>query len=145
LGVEAQTLTAALPKFYNERDNLDPGFSEHSYGFRPGRSAHQAVETAHQYIEAGYTWVVDLDIEQFFNRVNPLCPSPSGCSNAVWLSPWVASAMPWMALSTFTRTPRWLKGFYSRMGWPRALGYSSPRRSFGEEPKPRRAQRIADP
>jgi hypothetical protein len=108
---------------------FDPGFSEHSYGFRPGRSAHQAVEAARQYIEAGYTWVVDLDVEQFFDRVNPLRPSPSGCSNPIWLSPWAASALPWMALSTFTRTPRWLKGFYSRMGWPRALGYSGPRRS----------------
>ncbi len=45
-------------------------FSEHSYGFRPGRSAHQAVEQAQQYITAGYRWVVDLDLEKFFDRVN---------------------------------------------------------------------------
>jgi len=48
----------------------DPVFSEHSYGFRPGRSAHQAVEAAQQYIAAGYRWVVDLDLEKFFDRVN---------------------------------------------------------------------------
>ena len=48
----------------------DPAFSEHSYGFRPGRSAHQAVEAAQQYIAAGYRWVVDLDMEKFFDRVN---------------------------------------------------------------------------
>ena len=48
----------------------DPTFSEHSYGFRPGRSAHQAVEAAQQYIAAGYRWVVDLDLEKFFDRVN---------------------------------------------------------------------------
>ena len=48
----------------------DRTFSEHSYGFRPGRSAHQAVETAQRYIAAGYRWVVDLDLEKFFDRVN---------------------------------------------------------------------------
>jgi RNA-directed DNA polymerase len=48
----------------------DRAFSEHSYGFRPGRSAHQAVEKAQQYIAEGYRWVVDLDLEKFFDRVN---------------------------------------------------------------------------
>ena len=47
----------------------DPTFSDHSYGFRPGRSAHQAVARAQQYIAEGYRWVVDLDLEQFFDRV----------------------------------------------------------------------------
>jgi RNA-directed DNA polymerase len=47
----------------------DRTFSEHSYGFRPGRSAHQAVEAAQQHIAAGYRWVVDLDLEKFFDRV----------------------------------------------------------------------------
>ena len=48
----------------------DRTFSDHSYGFRPGRSAHQAVEAAQQFIAAGYRWVVDLDLEKFFDRVN---------------------------------------------------------------------------
>jgi len=48
----------------------DPTFSEHSYGFRPGRSARQAVHEAQQYIAEGYRWVVDLDLEKFFDRVN---------------------------------------------------------------------------
>ena len=48
----------------------DPTFSEHSYGFRPGRSAHQAVAQAQNYIAAGHSWVVDLDLEKFFDRVN---------------------------------------------------------------------------
>jgi len=48
----------------------DRTFSNHSYGFRPGRSAHQAVAAAQQYITAGYRWVVDLDLEKFFDRVN---------------------------------------------------------------------------
>jgi RNA-directed DNA polymerase len=48
----------------------DRTFSEHSYGFRPGRSAHQAVEQAQKYIAEGYRWVVDLDLEKFFDRVN---------------------------------------------------------------------------
>jgi group II intron reverse transcriptase/maturase len=49
---------------------FDPGFSEHSYGFRPGRSAHQAVKAAQQYIEEGYRYTVDIDLEKFFDRVN---------------------------------------------------------------------------
>jgi RNA-directed DNA polymerase len=48
----------------------DPTFSEHSYGFRPGRSAHQAVAQAQQYIAEGYSWTVDFDLEKFFDRVN---------------------------------------------------------------------------
>src|SRR5437016_6210312 len=48
----------------------DPTFSEHSYGFRPGRSAQQAVAQAQQYIAEGHGWCVDLDLEKFFDRVN---------------------------------------------------------------------------
>jgi RNA-directed DNA polymerase len=48
----------------------DPTFSQHSYGFRPRRSAHQAVAQAQQYIAAGHSWVIDLDLEKFFDRVN---------------------------------------------------------------------------
>jgi RNA-directed DNA polymerase len=48
----------------------DPTFSEHSYGFRPGRSAHQAVAQAQRYVAEGYSVVVDLDLEKFFDRVN---------------------------------------------------------------------------
>ena len=49
---------------------FEPVFSPHSYGFRPGRRAHDAVEAAQGYIREGYTWVVDLDLEKFFDRVN---------------------------------------------------------------------------
>src|ERR1035438_438237 len=48
----------------------DRTFSDHSYGFRPGRSAHQAVAAAQQYVASGRRWVVDLDLEKFFDRVN---------------------------------------------------------------------------
>ncbi len=48
----------------------DPTFSEHSFGFRPGRSAHQAVAQAQAYVADGYTYVVDLDLEKFFDRVH---------------------------------------------------------------------------
>jgi RNA-directed DNA polymerase len=48
----------------------DRTFSDHSYGFRPGRSAHQAVEAAQKFIAAGYRWVADLDLEKFFDRIN---------------------------------------------------------------------------
>lgn len=49
---------------------FERSFSEHSYGFRPGRSAQQAVEAARAHVKEGYTWVVDMDITQFFDRVN---------------------------------------------------------------------------
>jgi RNA-directed DNA polymerase len=48
----------------------DAEFSEHSHGFRPGRSAHQAVAKAQRYVTEGRRWVVDLDLEKFFDRVN---------------------------------------------------------------------------
>jgi RNA-directed DNA polymerase len=49
---------------------FDRDFSEHSYGFRPGRSAHQAVAASRGYVAEGKRWVVDLDLEKFFDRVN---------------------------------------------------------------------------
>jgi group II intron reverse transcriptase/maturase len=49
---------------------LDPSFSQHSYGFRPGRSAHDAVLAAQRYVQEGRHWVVDVDLEKFFDRVN---------------------------------------------------------------------------
>ncbi|SRR6266446_4259400 len=50
--------------------HFEPHFSEHSFGFRPGRSAHQAVARAQNLIAGGRSWVVDLDLEKFFDRVN---------------------------------------------------------------------------
>jgi RNA-directed DNA polymerase len=58
-----QAVMQVLQKQWN------PTFSQHSYGFRPHRSAHQAVARAQQYIAAGYSWVIDLDLEKFFDRV----------------------------------------------------------------------------
>ena len=49
---------------------LDPTFSEHSHGFRPGRRAHDAVRHAQRYVQGGKRWVVDVDVEKFFDRVN---------------------------------------------------------------------------
>jgi group II intron reverse transcriptase/maturase len=49
---------------------FDPHFSESSYGFRPGRSAHQAVKAAQQHVASGLRWVVDIDLEKFFDRVH---------------------------------------------------------------------------
>ncbi|HFV9915909.1 TPA: reverse transcriptase domain-containing protein [Salmonella enterica subsp. diarizonae serovar 61:l,v:z35] len=48
----------------------DPTFSDNSYGFRPGRPAHQAVKRARTYVDEGLHWVVDIDLEKFFDRVN---------------------------------------------------------------------------
>src|SRR5438477_3726006 len=48
----------------------DRTFSDHSYGFRPGRTTHQAAEQAEQYIAEGHGWCVDLDLEKFFDRVS---------------------------------------------------------------------------
>ncbi len=49
---------------------FDPSFSRHSYGFRPGRSAHDAVRQAQKYVQEGRRWVVDVDLEKFFDRVS---------------------------------------------------------------------------
>jgi group II intron reverse transcriptase/maturase len=48
----------------------DPGFSQHSHGFRPGRRAHDAIVEAQRYVQSGCKWVVDVDLEQFFDRVS---------------------------------------------------------------------------
>jgi RNA-directed DNA polymerase len=47
----------------------EPGLSEHSYGFRPGRSAHEAVRAGQRYVKAGKSWVIDIDLKSFFDRV----------------------------------------------------------------------------
>lgn len=52
---------------------FDPHFSGSSFGFRPGRSAHQAVRAARRAIEDGYRWVVDVDLERFFDLVQSTC------------------------------------------------------------------------
>jgi RNA-directed DNA polymerase len=59
-----QAIAQELTKVY------DPTFSENSYGFRPNKSAHDAILKAKQYINEGYRWVVDMDLEKFFDRVN---------------------------------------------------------------------------
>jgi len=75
-GVRKLGIPTVLDRFIQQaamqvlQRDWDRTFSDHSYGFRPGRSAHQAVEAAQQYIAAGYRWVVDLDLEKFFDRVN---------------------------------------------------------------------------
>ena len=75
-GVRKLGIPTVLDRFIQQavmqvlQRNWDGTFSDHSYGFRPGRSAHHAVEAAQQYIAAGYRWVVDLDLEKFFDRVN---------------------------------------------------------------------------
>jgi len=75
-GVRKLGIPTVLDRFIQQavmqvlQDRWDGTFSNHSYGFRPGRSAHQAVEQAQQYIAEGYRWVVDLDLEKFFDRVN---------------------------------------------------------------------------
>jgi RNA-directed DNA polymerase len=59
-----QALLQALSPIY------EPTFSPHSYGFRPGRNGHQAVRQAKKYIEEGNEWVVDIDLEKCFDRIN---------------------------------------------------------------------------
>jgi len=75
-GVRKLGIPCVLDRFVQQavlqvlQKHWDPTFSEHSHGFRPGRSARQAVHEAQQYIAEGYRWVVDLDLEKFFDRVN---------------------------------------------------------------------------
>ena len=75
-GVRKLGIPTAVDRFIQQavlqvlQKRWDPTFSEHSFGFRPGRSAQQAVHQAQQYIAEGHCWVVDLDLEKFFDRVN---------------------------------------------------------------------------
>ena len=75
----ALTIPTVLDRFIQQavmqvlQRRWDRTFSEHSYGFRPGRSAPQAVEAAQQHIAAGYRWVVDLDLEKFLDAAS-YCP-----------------------------------------------------------------------
>src|SRR5215472_3203519 len=76
VGVRKLGIPTVLDRFIQQavmqvlQKRWDPTFSEYSYGFRPGRSAHQAVAQAQQYIAQGHGWCVDLDLEKFFDRVN---------------------------------------------------------------------------
>ncbi|WP_262985255.1 reverse transcriptase domain-containing protein [Paenibacillus elgii] len=56
---------------------FDPHFSSNSYGFRTGKRAHDAVKKAQSYIREGYRWVVDMDLEKFFYRMNHHIPKAS--------------------------------------------------------------------
>jgi RNA-directed DNA polymerase len=75
-GVRKLGIPTVLDRFIQQailqvlQKRWDPTFSEYSFGFRPRRSAHQAVAQAQAYIAAGYGYVVDLDLEKFFDRVN---------------------------------------------------------------------------
>jgi len=75
-GVRKLGIPTVLDRFIQQavmqvlQKQWDSTFSDHSYGFRPGRSAHQAVAQAQRYIAEGHSWCVDLDLEKFFDRVN---------------------------------------------------------------------------
>jgi RNA-directed DNA polymerase len=75
-GVRKLGIPTVLDRFIQQavmqvlQGKWDGTFSEHSHGFRPGRSGHQAVAKAQQYVREGRRWVVDLDLEKFFDRVN---------------------------------------------------------------------------
>src|SRR5712691_5081141 len=75
-GVRKLGIPTALDRFVQQavmqvlQRQWDRTFSDSSFGFRPGRSTHQAVAQAQQYIAEGHGWVVDLDLEKFFDRVN---------------------------------------------------------------------------
>jgi group II intron reverse transcriptase/maturase len=75
-GVRELGIPTVLDRFIQQallqvlQPGFDAGFSEHSYGFRPGRSAHQAVLAARRFVQEGRRFVVDVDLERFFDRVN---------------------------------------------------------------------------
>ena len=75
-GVRELGIPTVLDRFIQQallqvlQPQFDPTFSDHSYGFRPGRRAHDAVRRAQRYIEEGRRWVVDVDLERFFDRVH---------------------------------------------------------------------------
>jgi RNA-directed DNA polymerase len=75
-GVRELGIPTVLDRFIQQallqvlQPEFDPSFSTHSYGFRPGRSAHAAVKAARSYVQSGRRYVVDMDLEKFFDRVN---------------------------------------------------------------------------
>ena len=75
-GVRQLGIPTVLDRFIQQcllqvlQPRFDPTFSRHSYGFRPGRRAHEAVCAAQRFIQAGRRWVADVDLEKFFDRVN---------------------------------------------------------------------------
>lgn len=75
-GVRELGIPSVLDRFIQQallqilQPRIDPSFSRHSYGFRPGRRAHEAILAAQAYIQDGRRWVVDVDLERFFDRVN---------------------------------------------------------------------------
>src|SRR5262245_57860686 len=75
-GMRKLGIPTALDRFIQQamlqvlQGDWDASFSEHSYGFRPSRTAHQAIAKAQEYINAGWETVVDIDLEKFFDRVN---------------------------------------------------------------------------
>jgi RNA-directed DNA polymerase len=75
-GVRKLGIPTVLDRFVQQavmqvlQGKWDPTFSDHSYGFRPNRSAHEAIVAAQDFVIEGYDWVVDIDLEQFFDRVN---------------------------------------------------------------------------
>ena len=86
------------------QEQWDPTFSDHSYGFRPGRSAHQAVARAQSYIAQGYGWVIDLDLEKFLDRAAYCTPAyeawlkSSGCEPmSLRRKPFLRPHRTWMA------------------------------------------------
>jgi RNA-directed DNA polymerase len=75
-GIRKLGIPTVLDRFIQQaimqvlQEHWDKTFSEHSYGFRPGRSAHQAISRGQQHVDQGYRWIVDIDLEKFFDRVN---------------------------------------------------------------------------
>ncbi len=75
-GVRTLGIPSVLDRFIQQallqvlQPQIDPSFSQHSYGFRPGRRAHEAILAAQAFIQDGRRWVVDVDLESFFDRVN---------------------------------------------------------------------------
>ena len=75
-GIRALGIPTAIDRVVQQavlqvmQPRIDPSFSEHSYGFRPGRSAHQAIDAAKTLIAEGFLFVVDVDLQSFFDRVN---------------------------------------------------------------------------
>ena len=87
-GVRKLGIPTVLDRFIQQavlqvlQKQWDRTFSDYSYGFRPGRSAHQAVAQAQQYIVEGYLWCVDLDLEKFLDTAS-YCPLiHESCSNS---------------------------------------------------------------
>ena len=144
-GVRLLGVPTVLDRFIQQavmqvlQEDWDPGFSDASYGFRPGRSAHQAVRRAQEHILAGFDFVVDLDLEKFFDRVNHdilMGLVAKRVADKPWTRSWRRAATVLSATPTTVRH----EGAEGRPRWPPSCSHAARGMRVGPSEPPGRGR-----